>query len=103
MKTPSTILLLLIAAAGHAAPVAVQNLRMWQAPDETRLVFDIAAPVEHTVFTLASPDRVVIDLKNASLSRPLAQPTVEDKVLAEIRSAVRANGDLRVVLDLKTR
>ena len=103
MKTPSTILLMLIAAAGHAAPVAVQNLRMWQAPDETRLVFDIAAPVEHTVFTLASPDRVVIDLKNASLSRPLAQPTVEDKVLAEIRSAVRPNGDLRVVLDLKTR
>ncbi len=103
MKTPSIILLLLIAATGQAAPVAVQNLRMWQAPDETRLVFDIAAPVEHTVFTLTSPDRVVIDLKNASLSRPLAQPTVEDKVLAEIRSAVRPNGDLRVVLDLKTR
>ena len=103
MKTPSIILLVLIAATGQAAPVAVQNLRMWQAPDETRLVFDIAAPVEHTVFTLTSPDRVVIDLKNASLSRPLAQPTVEDKVLAEIRSAVRPNGDLRVVLDLKTR
>ena len=103
MRTLSTILLFIIMASGHAASVDVQNLRMWQAPDETRLVFDIAAPVEHTVFTLTSPDRVVIDLKNASLSRPLTQPAAIDKVLAEIRTAVRPNGDLRIVLDLKTR
>ncbi len=103
MRTLTTFLLFVFLATSHAASVDVQNLRMWQAPGETRLVFDIAAPVKHTVFTLTSPDRVVIDLKNASLSRPLTQPADDDKVLAEIRTAVRPNGDLRVVLDLKTR
>jgi len=101
MRFVSAILLLLLAVAAHADQAQVQNLRMWQAPDETRLVFDVSEPVEHTVFTLASPHRVVVDLRGASLAKPLSQPAPEDEVLAEIRSAVRPNGDLRVVLDLK--
>jgi len=95
------VILLLLATGVVAAPVQVQNLRMWQAPDETRLVFDVSRPVQHNVFTLSSPARVVIDLSHASLPKALSQPKPDDDVLAEIRSAVRPNGDLRVVLDLK--
>jgi len=95
------VIMLLLATGVAAAPVQVQNLRMWRAPDETRLVFDVSGPVQHTVFTLASPARVVIDLRHASLPKALTQPKPDDDVLAEIRSAVRPNGDLRVVLDLR--
>ncbi len=103
MRFLSAVFLLALVTVSQAAPVRVEKLRMWQAPDETRLVFDISAPVEHSVFTLGAPDRVVIDLQKASLSRPLTQPESTDEVLSEIRSAVRPNGDLRIVLDLKTR
>lgn len=96
-------LLLLLAGAGYGGQVQVQNLRMWPAPDKTRLVFDISGPVEHSVFTLASPDRVVIDFKNARLSHQLDQPKGEDRAVSRIRSAARTGGTLRVVLDLKQR
>lgn len=101
MRFVSAIVFFLLAVAAYADPVQVQNLRMWQAPDETRLVFDVSEPVEHTVFTLANPHRVVVDLRRASLAKPLSQPAPDDEVLAGVRSAVRPNGDLRVVLDLK--
>ena len=43
------------------AAVSVQNLRQWRAPDHTRLVFDLSGALEHRVFTLNDPDRIVID------------------------------------------
>ncbi len=80
----------------------VDELRTWQAPDKTRLVFDVSGPVEHSVFTLSAPDRVVIDLRDATLRGKFAQPAADQPVLARIRTAARRNGDLRVVLDLKS-
>ena len=71
MKTRvALIVLLMIGAlwclpAVAAAPVTVQNLRLWRAPDNTRLVFDLSGSVEHHVFTLENPYRLVIDLDNA--------------------------------------
>ncbi|MDZ7753558.1 MAG: N-acetylmuramoyl-L-alanine amidase [Gammaproteobacteria bacterium] len=94
------ILLLLTATAAHAA-TRVDGLRMWPSPERARLVFDISAPLEHRVFTLADPHRVVVDLSGASLARPLEQPAADDRSLKRIRSAVRKKGDLRIVLDLK--
>ena len=38
---------------------------MWAAPGSTRVVFDISAPVDHNLFVLHNPERVVIDLQGA--------------------------------------
>ncbi|OOZ41080.1 N-acetylmuramoyl-L-alanine amidase [Solemya pervernicosa gill symbiont] len=93
------LLLLLIAPTGFAAAVEVKDFRLWNAPDKTRLVFDISAPVEHNLFTLPNPDRVVIDLKSTKLKTKFSQQ--KGPVLASIRSAPRNKGkDLRLVLDL---
>ena len=54
-------------AYAQAASVAVKNIRMWPAPDNTRLVFDLTGPVEHTLFKLHKPERIVIDLNDARL------------------------------------
>ena len=43
----------------------VKDVRVWQSPDKTRLVFDLTEPSEHKIFTLSNPDRVVIDLMAA--------------------------------------
>ncbi|MEQ8957429.1 MAG: AMIN domain-containing protein, partial [Coleofasciculus sp. C2-GNP5-27] len=47
------------------AEPAVENVRVWRAPDNTRLVFDLSAPISHSIFELSNPDRLVIDLPAA--------------------------------------
>ncbi|HLF22804.1 MAG TPA: N-acetylmuramoyl-L-alanine amidase, partial [Burkholderiales bacterium] len=87
----------LVAHAG----VTVQSLRQWRAPDHTRLVFDLSAPLEHRVFTLTDPHRVVIDLENAEFAGTVPEIDVSGPLLAAMRSGRSDNDRLRIVLDLK--
>ncbi|MBI1422883.1 MAG: AMIN domain-containing protein [Gammaproteobacteria bacterium] len=83
-----------------AQAVNVVGVRMWPAPDNTRLVFDLTAPVEHNLFVLEHPERIVIDLKSTDLKA--AFPALTDaSFIKQIRYARRDGDDLRVVLDLK--
>ncbi|MGK0169944.1 MAG: N-acetylmuramoyl-L-alanine amidase [Gammaproteobacteria bacterium] len=84
-----------------AGTTAVKRLRMWPAPDHTRLVLDVTGPVEHTIFRLSSPERLVIDLANTRLAKPLGTPPPTDGQIRSVRSANRGSTDLRIVLDLK--
>ncbi|MEO1924383.1 MAG: N-acetylmuramoyl-L-alanine amidase, partial [Gammaproteobacteria bacterium] len=93
--------LLIFSSLLVAKPVTVENVRVWAAPDSTRIVFDVSGPVDHQFTMLTEPYRTVIDLKGTSLSRDTAQPGSEDKYLQGIRTATRNNKDLRIVLDLK--
>lgn len=79
----------------------VRGLRMWPAPDNTRLVFDLNAPVEHSLFTLRNPNRIVIDLKNTKVSGALPSATYNESRIKGLRYAKRGDNGLRVVLDLK--
>ncbi len=104
MKPLSCLLLpvlLLFAVAASADPVIVQQLRVWRAPDHTRLVFDVSGPVEHRLFTLQNPDRLVVDIDNARLSEPLKDVDAGGPLVGEVRVGQPESGPLRVVLDLK--
>jgi N-acetylmuramoyl-L-alanine amidase len=90
-----------LAVAGLAHAVQVQGLRMWSSADSTRVVFDINAPVEHNVFVLHNPDRVVIDLHNTHVTRNWGKLDFSHSLVKDIRSARRNGKDLRVVLDMK--
>ena len=94
-------LLLFLSVTVSANTVTIESIRVWAAPDSTRVVFDISEPVEHDLSLLKAPYRTVIDLRNARLSSKLTQPGNEDKFLQGIRAAPRNQNDLRVVLDLK--
>ena len=91
----------LLAAFDVASAAQIDGVRMWSSPDGTRLVFDISAPLEHEVFVLKNPDRVVVDLKNTSISQPLPKLDFSHTNIQDIRSGVRNHHDLRVVLDAK--
>ena len=90
-----------LSASAMAAQIQVENVRIWAAPDNTRVVFDIAKPVKHKLLLLATPPRLAIDIKNAALVKRIRQPVRSDKYLLGVRSAARGKHDLRVVLDLK--
>lgn len=101
MKNIVTILLMLVCWPLLAGQTVVDNLRLWAAPDHTRLVFDTSSPVQHKLFTLKQPDRLVIDISNARLTGAI--PALGDNPLIKrVRSAQRKDGTLRVVLDLNT-
>ena len=42
---------------------SIDEVRMWRAPDHTRLVFDLSEEVSYNLFTLDNPHRVVVDIK----------------------------------------
>ena len=98
----SIVFLVALTASGavFSGDVSVQNLRQWRAPDHTRLVFDLSGSLEHRVFALSNPPRVVVDMDNARL--PEALPAVDNSgpLLAAVRTG-QQEGVLRIVLDLK--
>ena len=101
IRLTTYVLLLLLTPAAFAAS-SVENVRIWSENSKTRVVLDLSHPVQHNIFTLRGPDRLVIDLKDSRLSKSLATMPQGAGAVRSIRSAVRANGQLRVVLDLNT-
>ncbi len=98
-------LLLLALAAGWpplAGAGATEITGMRSAADDgrSRLVFDLGGPVEHEIFTLNDPNRVVIDIRNVRLDADLPTRLPDSGMVNRIRSSPRNGDDLRVVLDL---
>jgi len=100
MKRLSPLLLLLFFLPTIALSAQIEGVRLWTAPDHTRLVFDIDKPVEYRFFTLASPQRLVIDFKKARVANSFRPSALSNRHVVGLRHAQRKNG-LRVVLDLK--
>ncbi len=103
MKKLALFLCLLISLPLQANNHSIDGLRLWAAPDHTRLVFDTNGPVEHTLMHLTRPERLVIDIRNARLNTTLPAVNRDDRYVQRVRSGVRNGHDLRVVLDLKHR
>jgi len=93
------IALVMLAPAIAAAASTVENIRLWSEDGRTRIVLDLSRPVAHNIFTLRGPDRLVVDLKDSRLADSLGKLPVGGAIKS-IRTGVRANGQLRVVLDL---
>ena len=96
------LLCLLTFSLDVSAASSVNGLRVWRAPDHTRLVFDLSAPVKHEIFPLPSPDRLVIDISDASLQAKLNALDLKNTPIKTVRAAARNKKDLRVVLDLSS-
>lgn len=93
--------LLFLSVSNAYAGSTVENIRVWTENDKTRVVLDLDKSVQHHIFTLRGPDRMVIDLKDSRLSSRLTKLPSGSGAVGNIRSAVRSDGQLRVVLDLK--
>lgn len=95
------LLLLLVWMSDAAAGSAVKGARIWPAPDHTRVVFETGGDVQHKVFALTNPARLVIDISDASLHADFNRLDLAGSPIQRIRSAKRNGNDLRVVLDLE--
>ncbi|MDR0781458.1 MAG: N-acetylmuramoyl-L-alanine amidase [Pseudomonadales bacterium] len=100
---PCACLLSFVCCVNAAAAAVVESVRAYRSPEYTRLVFDLDTPLEHKVFTLENPDRVVIDLIGAKAHGNLDDLPLKDTHIDSIRHAPRNDSDLRVVLDMNAK
>jgi N-acetylmuramoyl-L-alanine amidase len=92
------LLLPLMWRGAHAAEL--RDLRVWDGPEATRVVFDLSGPAEHRLFKLEAPDRIVIDLSGVSDGAQAIPQQDGSGVIKRIRSARQPDGALRIVLDV---
>jgi len=96
--------LLCVPQAWSAIPV--KSTRVWPAQDYTRLTLESDRQITFNMFTLANPDRVVIDLSDVDLHGALdglaAKIAADDPYVKSVRAAQHKPGVVRLVLDLKT-
>jgi N-acetylmuramoyl-L-alanine amidase len=92
---------LLCLSAVSAAAATVEDIRLWSEDGKTRVVLDLSASADHTLFTLPRPDRVVVDVRDSRLGDRLATLPSGTGYVRAIRAARRDGNDLRIVLDLE--
>lgn len=96
--------LVLLFCAGLALadpqPVQINGVRLWRAPDNTRLVFDLSGPVDHQLFTLDAPNRVVIDMEGVTLNTALNKLSLNNTPIRVIRPAQNTPSQVRIVIYL---
>lgn len=80
----------------------IKDIRIWNAPQRTRIVFDVSAPSKFTTTMLRKPERISIDIDGV---REIFLPG-KHLSLGQYMKSVRVGqhpGKVRYVLDLKRR
>jgi len=97
------LLVILLASAPnvYAQAERVKNVRLWHAPDSTRIVLDVSANVQHSMFTLSDPLRVVVDLNDVDLDAALPELNNDNLHISTIRTGHPNKETLRFVFELK--
>ncbi|WP_067036904.1 N-acetylmuramoyl-L-alanine amidase [Marinomonas gallaica] len=93
------VLLLTMSTLMQAAQV--KDIRVGQQPGSTRLVFELDSSVDHRMFPLSNPDRVVLDINDTDISQDVVASlsALSSDALLRVRYAKRDSG-MRFVLDL---
>ena len=91
----------------QGAPVDVTSAALVGGPDKAELSFELSAPVTPTAYVLADPDRVIVELPDASFSaeQPDAKPAGRHRrrqagLVSSYRFGLVAPGRSRIVVDL---
>jgi N-acetylmuramoyl-L-alanine amidase len=80
---------------------SIDSIRIWPAPENTRLVFDFEEQPKYSYFSLSSPQRLVIDFEDTKNLVALEKLAKKDKRIKRIRkSTAKKKHSTRVVLEL---
>lgn len=94
-------LFLLLLSTVVAAQATVEGLEYQTATGQDRLVLSTTGPVDHSLFTLDNPHRLVLDLKNARIGKGVELPSGNHPYVKKVRTGIQNGYDLRIVFDLK--
>ena len=88
------------ASAQTASPPTVSDARIGVNDGKTRFVLEFDKPVPYKIFTLAGPDRVVIDLPSVDWNGPKSGQAESRGLVQGYRHGLFKPGITRVVIDL---
>ncbi len=81
----------------------IEGVRVWPAPENTRVVFDLSDKPDYSYFFLKNPNRLVIDFKNTDNVAALTGLAADDKRIKRVRTSKgKSKQSVRIVLDLST-
>ncbi|MDX8397032.1 MAG: N-acetylmuramoyl-L-alanine amidase [Mariprofundaceae bacterium] len=84
-----------------AATTNIRDVRLWTAPDHTRIVFDLNRKLHYKLLRLHNPERIVIDMKHTRMSRKKMNLNLPDPLLQAVRYGKPKKGVFRVVFDVR--
>jgi len=86
-------------AASSAHAVDIRGVRVWAAPDNTRVVLDLSGSAPHSLTVMHDPERVVLDVAGGRLPKGALAVPKGSGAVKDLHVTSRP-GALRVVLDL---
>lgn len=96
------VISMLCLAQSVSARDTIDGIRIWPAPENTRVVLDISATPDYSYFSLSSPQRLVIDLKNIKNAASLQNLAKKDKRIKRVRTSKPKNlKSVRLVFELE--
>ena len=99
LRAPAAIAWVLVSVLNVSA-ADVDAVRLWRAPDHTRVVLDLSEAAEFSTLSLENPERFVVDLSQSRLTASINALPLEGTPLSGVRSGIRQGADLRLVFDL---
>lgn len=96
-----SLCLILVSLPGYARETIIKGVRIWPSPQRTRIVFATTRPVQHRIFSLSKPDRLVIDIDNTRLGTSFKGLSYKHTPIREMRAVRHHRRDLRIVLSLE--
>jgi len=89
---------LFFAINSFASPNQVTKILTTKQSDQNRLKFELTNPVKYRIFTISSPNRLVVDLDECDLSADMKN--FSDPLFLSVRNNINNQGQLRIVFDL---
>ena len=95
------VFFMLLVSFSTLAANRIDGIRVWPAPENTRLVYDLADKPDYKYFTLSKPERLVIDFKHSANKVVLKNLAKADSRIKKIRtSTAKSKVTTRLVLEL---
>ena len=96
----SLLLLALFSLSTNFSVAAeLSGVRLWRAPDHTRVVLDLTDINSYEIFPLSNPLRLVVDINRTRLKADVSQLKTADTPIKQIRHSSN-KGNMRLVFDL---
>lgn len=102
IKSLLVVACLTLSGWAFAGRTDIEGVRLWVAPDYTRLVFDVSGPVKHKVSSENHDQRIIIEIPQSQLSATTKSLNLKESPIASIETSVKNKTDVRIVLNLKS-
>jgi N-acetylmuramoyl-L-alanine amidase len=79
----------------------ITDVRLWSAPDHTRIVLDLTEPIQYESSSQESPPQFHLELKGVLLHTLKREMEVKDPFLTKISLAELGNGKVKLILHQK--